>query len=120
MVSEGCVIKECSITNSVIGIRSRIETGCTIEDSLLMGADYYQDDFEQQSNCNPNTVLLGIGANSTIRHAIIDKNAYIGCNVQILNKDRVEEADREDEGFYIRSGIVTVLRGATIPDDMVI
>ncbi|HSM83208.1 MAG TPA: glucose-1-phosphate adenylyltransferase [Nodosilinea sp.] len=120
MVSEGCVLKECRITNSVIGIRSRIESGCTIEDSLIMGADHYQDNFERSSNCDRTTVPLGIGANSTIHHAIIDKNARIGCNVQILNKDRVEEADREDEGFCIRSGIITVLGGATIPDDTVI
>ncbi|PSR18667.1 glucose-1-phosphate adenylyltransferase [filamentous cyanobacterium CCP3] len=120
MISEGCVLKECNITNSVIGIRSRIESGCTIEDSLIMGADYYQDNFERRGNCDSTKTPLGIGANSTIRHAIVDKNARIGCNVQILNKDRVEEADREDQGFYIRSGIVIVLRGATIPDDTVI
>jgi glucose-1-phosphate adenylyltransferase len=63
---------------------------------------------------------LGIGAGSSIKNAIIDKNARIGCNVQILNKDRIEEADREDEGFYIRSGIVTVLRDAVLKDDTVI
>lgn len=120
MVSEGCVLKECSITNSVIGIRSRIESGCTVEDSLIMGADYYQENFERRSDCDRTTIPLGIGAESTIHHAIIDKNARIGCNVNILNKDRVEEADREDQGFYIRSGIITVLRGATIPDGTVI
>jgi len=120
MVSEGCVLKECQVTNSVIGIRSRIESGCTIKDSLVMGADYYQDNFERRGSCDRTTIPLGIGANSTIHHAIVDKNARIGCDVQILNKDRVEEADREDEGFYIRSGIVTVLRGATIPDGTVI
>ncbi|MFQ4140072.1 glucose-1-phosphate adenylyltransferase [Nodosilinea sp. PGN35] len=120
MISEGCILKECRIINSVIGIRSRIESGCTIEDSLIMGADYYQSNVERRGTCDSASTPLGIGANSTIRHAIVDKNARIGCNVQILNKDRVQEADREDEGFYIRSGIVTVLRGATIPDDTVI
>ncbi|PZV04535.1 MAG: glucose-1-phosphate adenylyltransferase [Leptolyngbya sp.] len=120
MISEGCILKECRITNSIIGIRSRIESGCTIEDSLIMGADYYQDNFERRGSCDTARVPLGIGANTTIHHAIVDKNARIGCNVQILNKDHIEEADREDEGFYIRSGIVTVLRGATIPDDTVI
>jgi glucose-1-phosphate adenylyltransferase len=128
MVSEGCVLKDCRITNSVIGIRSRIESGCTIEDSLIMGADHYQENFEQRSSCmgdrtpkdDPGTVPLGIGANSTIQRTIIDKNARIGCNVQILNKDRVEEADREDQGFCIRSGIVIILREAIIPDGTII
>lgn len=120
MISEGCILKECRITNSVIGIRSRIESGCTIEDSLIMGADYYQDNFERRGSCDTVRIPLGIGANTTINRAIVDKNARIGCNVQILNKDRVEEAEREDEGFYIRSGIVVILRGAVIPDDTII
>jgi glucose-1-phosphate adenylyltransferase len=63
---------------------------------------------------------LGIGANTTIRRAIIDKNARIGCNVQIINKDNVQEAERESQGFYIRSGIVVVLKNAVIPDDTII
>lgn len=120
MISEGCVLKECQISNSVIGIRTRIESGCIIEDSLLMGADYYQSNFERRGDCSRTKVPLGVGAGSTIRNAIIDKNARIGCNVKILNKDRVEEAEREDQGFYIRSGIVTVLRGAVLADDTVI
>ncbi|MGF1568166.1 MAG: glucose-1-phosphate adenylyltransferase [Nodosilinea sp.] len=120
MISEGCILKECRIANSVIGIRSRIESGCIIEDSLLMGADYYQSNFERPGDCDRVIVPLGIGANSVIHHAIIDKNARIGCDVKILNKDRVVEADREDEGFYIRSGIVTVLKDAVIPDNTVI
>lgn len=120
MISEGCVLKDCSISNSVIGIRTRIESGCTIEDSLVMGADFYQADFERRGDCNLATVPLGIGANSTIHNAIIDKNVRIGCDVKILNKDRIEEADREDQGFFIRSGIVTVLKDATIPDGTVI
>ncbi|MBW4482674.1 MAG: glucose-1-phosphate adenylyltransferase [Tildeniella torsiva UHER 1998/13D] len=120
MISEGCILKECRITNSVIGIRSRIESGCTIEDSLIMGADYYQANIERRGSCDTAKIPLGIGANTTIQHAIVDKNARIGCNVKILNKDRVEEADREEDGFYIRSGIVVVLRGASIPDDTII
>ena len=86
-----------------------------------MGADYYQADFERRSGCDNRTpVPLCIGANSEIENAIIDKNAHIGCNVKILNKDRVEEADRESEGFYIRNGIVIVLKDATIADNTVI
>ena len=120
MISEGCILKECKIINSVVGIRARIESGCTIRNSLIMGADYYQADFERCSDCDRTPILLGIGADSEIENAIIDKNAHIGCNVKILNKDRVEEADRESEGFYIRNGIVIILKDATIPDHTVI
>lgn len=120
MISEGCILKDCRIVNSVIGIRSRIDSGCTIKNTLVMGADYYQSNFEREGDCSLDNIPLGIGANSTVDHAIIDKNARIGCNVQIINKDRVSEADREEQGFYIRSNIITILKDATIPNNTVI
>jgi glucose-1-phosphate adenylyltransferase len=122
IISEGCILKNCSITHSVLGVRSRVESGCTIEDSLIMGADYYQPFAERQSteDCDNSQIPLGIGADTVVRRAIVDKNARIGCNVQIINKDRVEEAEREKQGFYIRSGIVVVLKHAVIPDGTVI
>lgn len=121
IIGDGCILKNCRIQHSVLGVRSRIEAGCTIEDSLIMGSDFYQPFAEEQSECDTNSdVCLGISANTTIRRAIVDKNARIGCNVQIINKDRVEEADRENQGFYIRSGIVVVLKNAVIPDGTVI
>jgi len=121
IISEGCILKKCQIKHSVLGVRARIEAGCTIEDSLIMGADFYQPFAERQSECETSSnVCLGISSNTTIRRAIVDKNARIGCDVQIINKDRVEEADRENEGFYIRNGIVVVLKNAVIPDGTII
>lgn len=121
IISEGCILKNCQVHHSVLGVRSRIEAGCVIEDSLIMGADYYQPFAEGNSQCDrTSNICLGISSNTTIRRAIIDKNARIGCDVQIINKDRVEEAEREDEGFYIRNGIVVVLKNAVIPDGTII
>lgn len=120
MIGEGCILKECRISHSVLGIRTRIEADCTIEDTLIMGADFYEPFAERQSGFQKGGVPVGIGSGTTIRRAIIDKNARIGRNVEIVNKERVEEADRESEGFYIRSGIVVVLKNATIADGTVI
>ena len=120
LIGEGCIIKECRISKSVLGVRSRIESNCIIEDSLLMGADYYESSEIRQSKKEQGSVPVGIGSGSTIRRAIIDKNARIGENVMITNKDRVEEANREDEGFMIRSGIVVVLKNGVIPSNTVI
>ena len=39
---------------------------------------------------------------------------------RIVNKDHVEEADRAEHGFYIRNGIVVVVKNASIPDGSVI
>lgn len=120
MIGEGCILKSCRIHHSVLGIRSRIESNCTIEDSLLMGSDFYESFMERESNLKLNEIPVGIGAGTTIRRAIIDKNARIGKNVMIVNKERIEEANREEHGFYIRSGIVVVIKNRTIPDGTVI
>ena len=120
MIAEGCILKECRIERSVLGLRSRVEAGSNIEDSLLMGADYYEPFAERQYGLQHGGIPVGIGAYTTIRRAIIDKNARIGRSVQIINKDHVEEADREEEGFYIRNGIVVVLKNAVIKDGTII
>ena len=120
MIGEGCILKSCRIDHSVLGVRSRIESGSIIEDTLIMGADYYQAFAERHTNNQNGEVPLGIGANTTIRRAIIDKNASIGSDVQIINKDNVQEAERESQGFYIRSGIVVVLKNAVIADGTII
>jgi glucose-1-phosphate adenylyltransferase len=120
MIGEGCILRNCRVHHSVIGLRQRIHQDCVIEDSLLMGADYYEPMSESSQHLTRGKIPMGIGEGSTVRRAIIDKNARIGRNVQIVNKEGVEEAEREDLGFYIRSGIVVVLKNAVIPDGMVI
>jgi glucose-1-phosphate adenylyltransferase len=120
MVGEGCILKECTVKRSVIGIRSRIETGCVIDNALLMGADYYESPAQRSENLENGIVPLGVGAHSTIQKAIVDKNARIGRNVRIVNQDHVLEATREDLGFVIQNGIVVVIKNATIPDGTVI
>lgn len=120
MVGEGCILKECTVKASVIGIRSRIETGCVIDHALLMGADFYESPSERAQCLENGKVPLGVGANTTIRKAIVDKNARIGRNVQIVNKDGVLEGSRENLGFVIQNGIVVVIKNANIPDGTII
>ena len=120
MISEGCILKESKIHHSILGIRTRVCSNCTIEDSMIMGADLYESGQQRHALTEIGQSPLGIGEGTTIRRAIVDKNARIGRNVLILNKDRIEESNREDEGFYIRSGIVVILKNCTIPDNTVI
>jgi glucose-1-phosphate adenylyltransferase len=120
IVGEGCILKDCTVKRSVIGIRSRIEAGCVIDNALLMGSDYYESPAERAKTLESGKVPLGVGANSTIQRAIVDKNTRIGRNVRIINKDRVAESSREDLGFVIRNGIIVVIKNATIADGTVI
>lgn len=122
IIGDGCILKNCQIHHSVLGVRSRVSAGSVIRDSLLMGTDYYQRFEDQQTvrEADMNSVPLGIGPNSTIQRAIVDKNARIGRDVQIVNKDHVEEAEREEQGFYIRNGITVIIKNAVIPDGTII
>ncbi|GJN34253.1 hypothetical protein PR202_gb22900 [Eleusine coracana subsp. coracana] len=107
-------VLEADVTDSVIG------EGAVIEDSLLMGADYYETENDKKVLSETGGIPIGIGKNAHIRKAIIDKNARIGENVQIINFHNVQEAVRETEGYFIKSGIVTVIKDAVIPSGTVI
>ncbi|XP_075501699.1 glucose-1-phosphate adenylyltransferase large subunit 1-like [Primulina tabacum] len=120
IISHGCFLRECTVEHSIVGERSRLDTGVELKDTLMMGADYYQTESEIASLLAQGRVPVGIGRDTKIRNCIIDKNARIGKNVMILNKDGVEEADGREKGFYIRSGITIIVEKATIDDGMVI
>ncbi|CAH8356511.1 unnamed protein product [Eruca vesicaria subsp. sativa] len=120
IISHGCFLGECSIQRSIIGERSRLDYGVELQDTLMLGADSYQTESEIASLLAEGNVPIGIGRDTKIRKCIIDKNAKIGKNVIILNKEDVQEADRPEEGFYIRSGITVVVEKATIKDGTVI
>jgi glucose-1-phosphate adenylyltransferase len=120
IISHGCFLRECSIINSIVGDRSRLDSGVELQDTIMMGADNYQTESEIASLLAEGKVPIGIGPNTKIRKCIIDKNAKIGKDVIIMNKDGVEEADRPENGFYIRSGITIIMEKATIEDGTVI
>ncbi len=111
IVNDGCFIGAKSIKNSIVGIRSVIWDDTEIENTIIMGNDYYSD-----KKCDG--VYLGIGRNCKIKNAIIDKNVYIGDNVQIINKDNKDY--EETENYWIRDGIVVVKKEAVIPNNSVI
>ena len=120
IVGEGSILKSCSVHHCVLGIRSRLESDVVLQDTLVMGADFFESSEERALLRERGGIPLGVGQGTTVKKAILDKNARIGSNVTIVNKDHVEEADRSDQGFYIRNGIVVVVKNATIQDGMVI
>ncbi|CAN0909168.1 Glucose-1-phosphate adenylyltransferase large subunit 1 (Fragment) [Linum grandiflorum] len=120
IISHGCFLGDCFVQHSVVGERSRLDSGVELVDTVMLGADYYQTEAEVASLLADGGVPIGIGKNTKIRKCIIDKNAKIGKDVTIVNKDGVEEADRPELGFYIRKGITIVAEKATIKDGTVI
>jgi glucose-1-phosphate adenylyltransferase len=118
LLSEGSILVGAEIERSVIGIRSRVGRGTRVSASLIAGADFYETIEEIQAAEARGLPPLGIGADSVIECAIIDKNARIGRGVQIRCEGRREDGD--GDGHFVRDGIVIVPKGATIPDGTVI
>jgi glucose-1-phosphate adenylyltransferase len=110
IIADGCIITHANIDRAVIGIRSVIESGSTIRNSIIMGADFYQDEDPQPV---PGEPPIGIGAHCVIEGAIIDKNAHIGEGVVISPEGKPENVDGEN--YCIRDGVVVVPKGAVIP-----
>ena len=120
IVSDGCIINGSRITNSVIGLRSRISKGVQMDASYMMGADYYETFEDMRLDQQKGVPRLGIGEGSVIRHAIIDKNARIGSGTRLMNEAGVVEADSADNSYYIRDGIIIIPKNALIKDGTVI
>ena len=120
LISHGCIIDKSIIDHSIIGLRSVISSGCTIKDAMLMGADFYESGTERLAMQSRGRIPVGIGENTLITNTIVDKNARVGNNCALLNKEGVDEKHCEEQGYIIRSGIVTVLSGAEIPDGTII
>ena len=117
LISDGCIITNAVIRHSIIGLRSVIESGCEITDSVIMGADYYNRTHVLPDGTSVSEPIR-IGHNTRIHRAIVDKNARIGNNVVIDPGDRVN-ADIKPH-CYIRDGVAVVPKSANIPDGTVV
>ena len=120
IIGEGSLLKACSIHHCVLGVRSRVEEEVVLQDTLLLGADYFESAEQRLALRQQGGIPVGVGKGTTVKRAILDKNVRIGNNVTIVNKDHLEEADRPEHSFYIRNGIVVVEKNGSIADGTVI
>jgi len=119
LVSDGCVINEgARLEECVVGVRSRIGAGASLHRTVIMGADRYENRDQMDADESAHVPFLGIGENTIIHNAIIDKDARIGRNVQITNRRGL--VNHEEPNHVIRDGIVVIPKGAIIPDNTVI
>lgn len=118
IVSEGGVIINATIYNSVIGLRSLIRENADVRNSIVMGNDYYPWSDPDVRDIITGPDSPGIGAGARIDGAIIDRNVSIGEGCIITNERGVQDADEED--YYIRDGIVVIPKNVSIPPGTVI
>jgi glucose-1-phosphate adenylyltransferase len=114
LVTEGCILNQCRIERSIIGIRARIERGASVKESIVMGADYYQVPEVITEDFARGTPPIGIGEGAVVERAIVDKNARIGRGVRIVNRNGRDHEDAEN--YHIRDGIVVIPKDAVVAD----
>ena len=106
LLCEGSRIRKARVNHSILGLRSQVGTGTKIKDTIIMGADYY-DNLAKASD-----VPLGIGKDCDIDGAIIDKNVRIGDNVVI--KPFPRGTDMDAGTWVVQDGIVVIPKDTTI------
>ncbi len=119
LLTDGIIVGTgTKIERSVIGIRSIIGSNVTIEGSYVMGADWYEIPEHKDYNRKHQILHIGIGDNTIIKNAIIDKNARIGKNCRIINEKNLQEFSGPN--YNIVDGVIIVHKNATLPDGTVI
>jgi glucose-1-phosphate adenylyltransferase len=113
LVSEGCVITQAKITHSILGLRSIVGESSQLDHTIVMGTDYYETDSSVKEHEAEGKPRIGIGRNTRIDNAIIDKNARIGDNCVISPAGKPKELDHPL--YFIRDGIVIIPKNGLVP-----
>jgi glucose-1-phosphate adenylyltransferase len=108
IISEGCFLDPCEIRDSVVGIRTHVGSGARITRSVLLGADFYED----EGAGGDDHVALGIGRDVVLDRVIVDKNARIADGVKLVTDGSAANAD--GDGWYLRDGIIVVPKNALV------
>jgi len=118
VVSDGCIINHATIRHSLVGIRSIVGNGSELNRVVLMGGDYYESHASIVENELIGKPRIGIGQNTRVENAIIDKNARIGDNVVITPEGKAREVDHPL--YHIRDGVVIIPKNGVVPHGTVI
>jgi glucose-1-phosphate adenylyltransferase len=110
LVCEGAFLDTCEVTDSIIGVRASIHRGASVSRSVVIGADFYEEQLGE--------IPLGIGRNAALDRVIVDKNARIGEGARLVNERGIQDVD--GDGYYIRSGIIIVPKGGVVKPGTVV
>ncbi|MDR0494630.1 MAG: glucose-1-phosphate adenylyltransferase [Treponema sp.] len=113
IAAEGCIITNANITNSIVGIRTIIESGSSLNGVVCMGADFYETALQKAQNAEARIPNVGIGRGAIIKGAIIDKNVCIGEDCRI-GVDSIPRADGNYGHYYIVDGIIVIPKNTVL------
>jgi len=118
LASEGSIITNAYIVNSLIGVRTIIESGASLDGVYCMGAQFYETEEQKAENARKGIPNIGIGKGTIIRKAIIDQNVRIGdgCRIGI---DDIPRQEGDFEMYSIHDGIIVINKNAVIKNGTV-
>lgn len=119
LASDGVIVNNAEVNNSLLGMRSVLETGVQLEGVVLMGADRFEDSHTQALNRARGIPHLGIGRGTALKNALVGKNARIGEGCRI-GTDPIHRADQDCGHYVIKEGIIVLPDEAVIPHGTVI
>ncbi len=119
LAADGCIITDARLRNSIVGIRTVVEPGASLEGVVCMGADFYETPRDTAGNRRAGVPNVGIGRGTHVANAIIDKNARIGCNCRI-GVDSLERTPGDHGMYYMVDGIIVIPKDAVVPDGTVV
>jgi len=118
VVSDGCIINHARIAHTIVGVRSLVDLGSELKRVIILGCDYYETQSSVEECVKTGRPRIGVGQNTRIENAIIDKNARIGDNVVISPAGKPENLDHPL--YFVRDGIIIIPKNGVIPHGTVI
>ena len=118
IVCDASEITGAELDRCIIGLRSHIKAGVRMSETVFMGCDYWEGSFRDPAVHNSELPPLGVGENTVVSRAIVDKNARIGPGCRLTNDKGIKNFD--GPGYYIRDGIIVIPKNAVIPPGSVI
>ena len=118
IIADGCIVNHVHLSHCIIGVRSIVDRGSYFHRVIMMGSDFYESEESIRTKVSNGIPRIGVGMNTRIENAIIDKNARIGSYCIISPDGKPSEVT--DARYYIRDGIVVIPKNAIIPDGTII
>lgn len=109
LICEGTLLAAEEVTHSIVGVRSVVDQGTIIRDSILMGNEKYGS-----IDCSPY-----IGKDCFISHAILDTNVRLGHRVRLTNEAGYQHYTAADGSICVRDGIIIVPKDTVLPDGFI-
>jgi glucose-1-phosphate adenylyltransferase len=114
VIGDGSILTDSSLHHCVLGIRSYIGEGSVLDDTIVMGSDYYETEEQLAANIARGRPHLGVGKNCRIQGAILDKNTRIGDGCELSPAGKADGSYAQG-AVIIRDGVLVVPKNAVLP-----